>query len=482
VAIALEDRLHRWLGSYVAAPQWVKSLAGTAYRSLPLAWRRGTAYSRFLEVVGQRDPAAITDYAATQLTRTLRSAVQSVPAYQGLREVVMDEANPYRALAHFPLTAKLDIKAAPERYIALQLSPSLRMPTFTGGSTAEPMRFYLERDVSRSREYAFMEDFHRRVGYREDDLVLALRGRTVPTAARPGGRLWMYEPIKRQLILSSDHLDARWMPQYLATLARFRPRFIQAFPSALYPLARWLADHPAPDLVSGIQGVMLYSENVYDFQLRLFRQVFGCPVLVHYGHSERVLMAASMPDDDRMFFWPQYGHVELVDEAGRPIDQPGVVGELVGTGFDNRVMPFIRYRTGDLAMWSAAPAHPQLPGYLAVERIEGRLQEFVVCRDGRLVSICTLGAAHFEELAGVDAIQYVQDAPGRVQLQVMAHKPLRPDETARIASAIEEKTQQGCSAEVVQVAEIPRTARGKHVMLRQGPGMAAYCHGQGGDT
>lgn len=472
--ISLEDRLHGWLKHYVAAPQWSKTLLGWSYRQLPVGLRRGPSYARFRKLLWRREPDRIAAHARERLAETLRWAVQTVPAYQQLRETVLDETDPYRALRHFPLTAKADLKAGLERYLSGAMPEAKRLPAFTGGSTAEPMRFFLEKDVSRPREYAFMDDFHARVGYREGDIVLALRGRSVPTAAQPGGRLWMFEPIKRQLILSSDHLEARWMPQYIEALRRWRPRYIQAFPSALYPLARWLADHPEPDIAGRIAGVMLYSENVYDYQMRLFREVFGCPVLKHYGHSERVLMAASMPDDERYFFWPQYGHVELIDEAGQPIEQSGVLGEIVGTGFDNRVLPFVRYRTGDLAMWSAAPEHPALPGYRAVERIEGRLQEFVVCHDHRLVSICTLGAAHFEELAGVDAIQYVQTQPGHVELHVACSRPLDAGEKARIARAIEEKTQHGCRAEVVQVPEIPRTARGKHVMLRQALDVSQY--------
>jgi phenylacetate-CoA ligase len=93
-----------------------------------------------------------------------------------------------------------------------------------------------------------------------------------------------------------------------------------------------------------------------------------------------------MPDDDRYFFWPQYGHFELLDAENRPITQPGKLGFVVGTSFDNKVMPFLRYRTGDLAVLSDR-SHPLLPGYPACERIVGRLQEFIVCRDHRLVSI-----------------------------------------------------------------------------------------------
>jgi phenylacetate-CoA ligase len=211
---------------------------------------------------------------------------------------------------------------------------------------------------------------------------------------------------------------------------------------------------------------MLYSENVYGYQMEKFREVFGCPILTHYGHSERVLMAASMPDDDRYFFWPQYGWFELLDAENRPITQPGKLGFIVGTSFDNRVMPFVRYRTGDLAVLSDR-GHPALPGYPACERIVGRLQEFIVCRDHRLISITAIGVAHFPELAAVEAIQYEQEHAGKLVLKVVADSPLTGDERNRIAHAVAAKTQGGCEVEVVQVESIPRTPRGKSRMLIQ---------------
>lgn len=183
------------------------------------------------------------------------------------------------------------------------------------------------------------------------------------------------------------------MPQYMEAMRTWKPSFIQAYPSTVYALARWFREHPAPDITARIRGVMLYSENVLAHHMNLLREVFDCPVLKHYGHSERVLMAASMPDDERLFFWPQYGYMELIDEAGRPVTRPGELGELVGTSFDNLAMPFVRYRTGDMAVLDDRP-HPQLPGFPVVRSIEGRRQEYLVCKDHRLIAVCGMGAAH----------------------------------------------------------------------------------------
>lgn len=472
--MALEDFLHPYLGRYLSAPGWLKASAGRAYSLIPPRVRLGGAYRRFrAEVDGAATAASIEALVHAKLAATLEWAFDTVPAYQGFRGLLDGKRDPRDVLQRLPVTDKLDIKHHPERYLSRAMSAGSRMEMFTGGSTRNPMTFYVQKHVTRPKEFAFIQAFRERLGVDKADLVLALRGRTVPSAAEPGGRIWMHEPIKRQLILSSDHLDRRYMPAYAEALTRHRPAYIEAFPSALFPLARWLAANPLPEFTRGVKGVMLYSENVYGYQMEKFREVFGCPILSHYGHSERVLMAASMPDDDRYFFWPQYGHFELLDAENRPITQPGKLGFVVGTSFDNKVMPFLRYRTGDLAMLSEG-GHPDLPGHPACERIVGRLQEFIVCHDQRLVSITTIGVAHFPELAEVDAIQYEQDRPGKLVLKVVADHKLAGEHASRIAAAVAAKTQGGCEVDVVQVDSIARTPRGKARMLVQNLDIRRY--------
>lgn len=473
----IEDMLHPLLGRYLKAPDWVKASAGRAYRALPDSLKLGGAYEEFRALVaGEHSVGPMA-----RLEATLAWAIETVPAYAQYKPLLRGGRDPREILAALPITDKLDIKHDLERYLSRALPPSARLETFTGGSTRHPMRFFLHKHVTRPKEQAFMQDFRARVGATEADLVLAMRGRIVPTAAQPDGRLWMLEPIRRQLIVSCDHLERRYMPRYAEALSQHRPAIVEAFPSALYPLARWLRDHPMPEFTGNVRGVMLFSENVDAAQLAVIRQVFPCPVIAHYGHSERVLMAGTMPGDDRYFFWPQYGYLELVDERGRTITEPGRMGFVVGTSFDNRVMPFVRYRTGDLAVLSAS-AHPELPAFPACDRIVGRLQEFVVCRDRRLVSITAIGAAHFPEMAQADAIQYEQHVPGKLLLKLASDQALDPTALTRICAAVERRLQGGCHVEARQVAKIERTPRGKARMILQHIDVRPYFTDAGHDA
>jgi phenylacetate-coenzyme A ligase PaaK-like adenylate-forming protein len=186
-----------------------------------------------------------------------------------------------------------------------------------------------------------------------------------------------------------------------------------------------------------------------------------------------VLFATTLPDDLRYHFWPQYGHFELVDGEGRSVTQPGQVGEIVGTSYDNLVMPFVRYRTGDYAVLGGEP-DASMPGSPVVQRIEGRLQEFIVCADHRLVTVTTIGAAHLKELEQCLRIQYEQHEPGKLTLRVMPLQPMGPQDKQRVRDAIRHKTQGGCEAEVVEVDNIDLTVRGKQRLLVQHLDVSRY--------
>jgi phenylacetate-CoA ligase len=471
--MSLEDHLHASLSLYMRAPAWVRLAVGHTYRRLPAQWRHGRLHAVHAEHA-RHDSSAHWDELSCQMEVTLAAAAQ-VPAYAAWHSVLTRRTPVWERLSQLPLLSKPAIKADLRGHVVAGATEAQLLPMFTGGSTEHPMRFYLERGVTRPKESAYIAHIEQAaLRAAPGDWTLSLRGRTVQGAAEAGGKMWSVEPIKRHLLFSSDHLEAHHMPAHVDALRTLRPPVIQAFPSALYPLARWLDAHPCPAFSERVTGVLLTSESVYAFQMALFARVFPNAALVqHYGHSERVLMATALGAAPYQFF-PRYGYPELVDPEGRTITEPGVLGEIVGTSFDNAVMPFVRYRTGDMGMWRTVPQPGVGEARFEMSRIEGRLQEFVVCRDQRLVSITTLGAAHFAELAPADAIQFEQHRPGDVLLRVATSQTLCEGSLQRIAQAVNTKTQGGCQVQVELVDRIARTARGKHRMLIQHLDLSAY--------
>jgi phenylacetate-CoA ligase len=465
--MSIEDRVYPFLKHYINAPQLAKSLMGHTYACLPPAWRYGRHYHQFLEEVERRgDSAWCAQRASEKLRDTLLWAAETVPAYAKVKAQLRKDHSPQEWLQAFPLLHKREVKADTNQFLSHSIPAHSRLAMHTGGSTSVPMRLYVQKYVSRSKDFAYNTAFDRLAGVGAKDVIVAARGRSVPGSHNADGPIWLWDPIKRYLQLSNNHLGPEHMPRYLEAMRQFKPTFLHIYPSALEPLARWLDAHPAPDVTQGIRCIQLFSESIFDYQLDFFERVFGCPVIMDYGHSERAVKAVSRINDRRYFFWPLYGHVELVDQQGQVITQPGQVGEIVATGFDNQVMPLVRYRTGDMACWSAQSNQTQ-PGFQVVDRIEGRLQEFLVCADQRLVSITSMCAAHFEVLVTADCMQFEQFRPGQAVLKIVSPTEISAQAKVLIEDGIRNKTLGGLQVQVQRVAELPRTSSGKHRLLVQ---------------
>ena len=366
--MAIEDLLHPLMPKYFAAPAWVKTCVGRAYRALPDPVRHGAAYRAFrdeLMAVGD-DPAAAARVARTKLSRTLQWAIESVPAYRRFQSACNRTADPVELLRKLPIVDRADIHRNPGLYVSRALPEAQRLRCLD--ISGDPLDVCVQKHVTRAKEQIYVHAFRQRAGVGACRLTLAMLGRPVPDECG-----WSHEPIRRQLLVGLQALSPENVPKLAEALERHRPACIEARPSLLLPLAHWLQSHPLPSFIGALKGVLLYGECVSPARMALFRRVFGCPVLRHFGHPERVLMAASLPGDERFFFWPLYGHLELVDAQERPILRPGVPGFIVGTSFDNQAMPFVRYRTGDIGVLGGTE-HPELPGYPVCERI-GEMSE-----------------------------------------------------------------------------------------------------------
>ena len=160
--MSIEDILYPLLKVYIGAPQWVKTSIGETYSRLPRAWRHGPHRAAFARELHEHGGEAVRELARIKLRQTLEWALKTVPAYRQYEGLLNSSDDPEVLLKQLPLIGKADIKTDIERYISTTLHARERLKTFTGGSTANPMLFYLHKDVSRPKEYAFMDDFHAR--------------------------------------------------------------------------------------------------------------------------------------------------------------------------------------------------------------------------------------------------------------------------------------------------------------------------------
>jgi phenylacetate-CoA ligase len=342
--------------------------------------------------------------------------------------------------------------------------------TATGGTSGEPIAFYI--DAGRSAvEYAYLVSSWRRAGFELGMPLAVFRGRRVATIEN--GMHHEHDPLLRHHYYSTFHMTDANLARSLAHIRTIGPCFLHVYPSSASVLARFLQAsglEPPPN----IRGVIAESENVYPEQRRLVESVFGHRLFTCYGLTEKVVAAAECERSEHYHVWPTYGFFELLDQQGQAVTTPGQRGEIVGTGFLNLAVPFVRYRTGDFATYVANTCADCGRNQPIISDIRGhRIQEVLVARDGGLLSWTSLNV-HDDSYRHILRFQFSQDTPGRARLLVVPGPGFTDQDRARFLRTFEAKLDGRVSLELNLVHSIPVTARGKAIYVDQRiPGIAA---------
>ena len=342
----------------------------------------------------------------------------------------------------------------------------------TGGTSGTPLHFYLNANRS-STEYSYLVASWDRVGYKLGMPMGVLRGQTVQPDRN--GLHHEYDPILRHHYYSSFHMSDKNMVRYLEHIATIGPCFLHIYSSTIAALARFILrnDTHAPE---NIKGIIAESEIVYPEQRQMVEEVFGCRYFSCYGQSEKVVLAAGCEKSDDYHVWPTYGFFELLDDNNNPVNTPGQRGEIVGTGFINTVMPFIRYRTGDWATYVGDRCQACGREHTLIRDIRGhRTQEVLIAADGSEISWTALNM-HDDTFMHVRQFQFFQETPGQAVLRIVPADGFGKDDAERIHRNLGCKLDSQLDFIIELVEAIPLSARGKTIYvdqrIKQVPNMA----------
>lgn len=438
---------------------WVRRAIG----SLPPGLRLGGSYRhwrRFL-AEGQRWPRERIDaWQLERLKEIVAFAYEHTTGYRSLYQAAGFEPGDLRTIADFSRLPFVTKEMLQEDLEAFSVPGSRRAYASTGGSTGIPLGFYDPLDM-RGRETAFMHDSWSWSGWKPGTRSAVLRGAFIGAPDRIGE----YDPLHRELKLSSYYLTPGALPRYLEALDRHRIQVLQAYPSSLNILCDLLeeAGH-ARD--ARFRLILLGSENLDDWQLAKFRRIFpDARLFAWYGQAERVILAPWCESTTAYHVRPFYGMAELLDAKGREVSV-GAEGELVGTNLHNRATPFIRYRTMDHAVKGESPCPACGRHFVILRQILGRSQEIIVTGGNRYVSMTAINM-HDDIFSGLRQFQFLQEQKGRLVFKYVAKAALAPEALARIRTGLQAKLGDDVELELQDVKEIPRTAAGQYRFLDQ---------------
>jgi len=450
-----------------ATPPFFKKLAGLTLSIVPLEYLIGRQFRETTKLILAADKwtkAEIDTYHLEKLKQRVSNAYNKCPAYKKLYDEANIDVSSFNELSdfkHLPLIDRAFINDNIDDLLLVDKNNSDVDYVTTGGTSGVPLHFYINSGRSQI-EYAYLVEGWRKAGFKLGDIKGVFRGRV--TGSKEGIHK-SYDPIFKEHYYSNFHMSTDDMRNYISHIKTLKNCFLHVYPSSIYQLARFAKTENIS--FDNIQAILAESENVYPEQRDFVESVFNCRYYSSYGHGEKLIAAGECEHSHDYHVWPTYGYLELLDDKGEIITEKGQIGEIVGTGFINTVMPFIRYKTGDFAEYVGNYCDKCKRNHLIIKDIRGhRVQEHLVAKDDSLISWTAVNL-HNDTLDDVLHYQFFQDTPGVAVMKIKTREGFTDEKRKRIVSNINRLLQHQIEISVIEVDEIKLTKRGKSIFVDQ---------------
>ncbi len=350
-----------------------------------------------------------------RLRRVVAHSYEHCPFYRGRLDAVgfvPADLNSVEDLAVVPTLEKRDIQRRRDDMVARDWPRNDLIPNKTGGSSGTPISFFLDHDRKCSRAAATWRH-NRWAGWDIGDKVAVIWGALADAEEDTWKTRLRNRLITRSLWLNTACITEDKLRAFHAAMKRFRPKHILAYAKSLVLVARYLKEHQLTAYQP--QSIVTSAEVLEPSERVLIEEVFGCPVFNRYGCREVSVIASECPEHNGLHVMAEGLLVEVV-HGNRPA-RPGELGEILVTDLLNLAMPLIRYRIGDMAIQANdnCACGRTLP---RLKNVAGRVTDFLVGSDGRLVSgaFLTVGVVAKRPMLG--QVQLWQDTPGQVLFKI----------------------------------------------------------------
>lgn len=327
----------------------------------------------------------------------------------------------------------------------------------TGGSSGEPLIFFIGNERV-SHDVAAKWRATRWWGVDIGDPEIVVWGSPIELSAQDRMR-FLRDRLMRTELLPAFEMSAKCLDEFVARIRARRPRMLFGYPSSLSLIARHAKNKGISMNDLGIKVAFVTSERLYDEQRSIIEEVFGCPVANGYGSRDAGFIAHQCPAGS-MHLTAEDIIVEIIGEEGQPVPN-GRSGEIVVTHLATGDFPFIRYRTGDIAVMNDKPCACGR-GLPVLREIQGRTTDFVVAKDGTVMHGLAL-IYTLRDIAGIEAFKIIQESIELTRVQIVPSETCdMPAAKARIQRELAARLGKGVQIVVETVSQIAAEKSGKY--------------------
>jgi phenylacetate-CoA ligase len=398
----------------------------------------------------------LEQYRLERLRSLLTKAGQHVPYYRDYFKKLdfkPQEISSLADLQKLPFLTKAVIRAEGDR---MKSDIAQGLARFnTGGSSGEPLIFFISNERI-SHDVAAKWRATRWWNVDIGDPEIVVWGSPIELSTQDRMRQ-IRDRLMRTELLSAFEMSESRLDDFIAMIRTKKPAMLFGYPSSLSLIARHAEKRGIAMSDLGIRVAFVTSERLYDHQRNDISRIFSCPVANGYGGRDAGFIAHECMQGG-MHITAEDIIIEIVDQDG--FQQPyGSAGEVVVTHLATGDFPFIRYRTGDVAVISdkRCPCGRNLP---LLEEIQGRTTDFVVAADGTIVHGLAV-IYPIRDIPGIAAFKVIQHTKEQMTVQIVPGAVCGSEVEATITAGIKARLGEMVNVTVERVADIPRENSGK---------------------
>jgi phenylacetate-CoA ligase len=451
--VSLLDRI------YARSPVFVQNAMATGYGIRQRMLRNRGEFPKFFRELDAQQWLSADELQELQnqaLRRTIAFAATNVPYYRDMFATLKLAPRDIKTPADLHVLPFLD-KGIVQREFARLRPDRVSVPALaqsTGGTTGRPVPYFTSPSCIQFNYATYEARFRRWAGVEFGDRMVTINGKPIVPMTQNGPPYWRRNLAFNQLYVSAYHLSDANLPAIIDRMAEFQPRVIVAYTSAAHRIARFMNDRGWTGRVRP-RAVLVSSETVFDWQREDMERAFACKVFNGYSLGEPVCFVTECPEGS-MHISPEYGVIELLEsDEGH---------EVVATGLINEAMPFVRYRTGDLAVPGDGARCACGRGLPTIGAIHGRVDDMVVNPEGVTVGPAALSLA-FQSVPNLREAQIVQDSPDRIELALAVASAYGPADEQFLLAELRKRLGLRLAIDISYVDAVPRTSGGKQRLV-----------------
>lgn len=401
-------------------------------------------------------PEVIKEQQQQRLAHFICHIYQNVPYYRSLMDslaLTPKDITMAAQLNKLPLLTKSIIRDNFDALKADNAGPSSLFTT--GGSSGSPLTFLLGRERV-SHDVAQKWRATRWWGVDIGDKEIVAWGSPIELAAQDKIRLMRDKVLRSTLIPAFDLTDEKILG-FIKTMQKIRPKMLFGYPSVFSLIAKTARAENLDLADLGINVVFVTSERLYPYQRAEIEAAFNAPVANGYGGRDAGFIAHQCPAG-KMHISAEDIVVELIDQGGNAVPD-GQPGEVVVTHMATSDFPFVRYRTGDIAVMDSK-ACPCGRGLAVLKDIEGRSTDFVVAQNGTMMHGLAL-IYILRELTGIESFKIIQESQCLTRVLVVTTQGLSEPLKQKIVQGFKARLGQEVAIDIEQVTQIAAEKSGK---------------------